>query len=384
MDTQSLAPMPTWFLSLIVILIGLAVGSFLNVVIYRVPREMSIVTPGSHCPACHTPIRVSDNIPLFSFVRLGGRCRSCGQRISIRYPLVELTTAVLFWIVWHVDGLSWTLLTDWAFVSAMIALAMIDLEHRLLPDRITYPGFVLTIGLRGFLGSNSDSAELNTIAGQSWLMGSALIVFSALVMFAVEWLDYRFIGQRLEQMEPAHTRTDVAPDAHDSAGELATTSSTVNETPLAEPSPLRGDSISVVTLALAVLLAGVFLLTTLNQPEAHAASRVNEIVGAWAGAAVGAGTIWVLRAIYFIVREIEGVGFGDVKMMMMVGAYLGWSSTFLTLLLASLLGSMIGVVIMIRQRDRFAGIPYGLFIAMAAVIALLAGKPPVSWYWTQM
>ncbi|MCS6804969.1 MAG: prepilin peptidase [Acidobacteriota bacterium] len=384
MDIQSLAPVAAWFLSLIVILIGLAVGSFLNVVIYRVPREMSIVTPRSHCPACHTPIRISDNIPLFSFIRLKGRCRWCGQRISIRYPLVELITAMLFWVVWRVDGLTWLLLTDWAFVSAMIALAMIDLEHRLLPDRITYPGFVLTVGLRGFLSPNQDAAELNLIDRHTALIGSALIALSALVMFAIEWLDYHLIGRRLEQMERARAAGDATSDAHAAAGEPASASSAVNEALPAESSPPHGDPVNVITLTLAGLLAGVFFLTVINQPEAQTAPRVEAIIGAWVGATLGAGTIWLLRAVYFVVRNIEGVGFGDIKMMMMVGAYLGWSSTFLTLLLASLLGSLIGVMIMIRQRDRFAGIPYGLFIAIAAVIALLAGKPLVGWYWAQM
>jgi leader peptidase (prepilin peptidase)/N-methyltransferase len=97
--------------------------------------------------------------------------------------------------------------------------------------------------------------------------------------------------------------------------------------------------------------------------------------------AVGAGLIWGLRLAYFAVKKIEGAGFGDVKMMMLVGAYLGWPRTFLTLLVASVLGALVGLVVVIRHRNRYLGIPYGIFLAAAAVASLLIGTPVVRWYW---
>jgi leader peptidase (prepilin peptidase) / N-methyltransferase len=144
-------------------LLGGLIGSFLNVVAHRVPRGESLVSPGSHCPACDAPVRPYDNIPVLSWLLLRGRCRSCGVRISPRYPLVELLTAAVFVIVVALNGLDEDLLLELPFVAALIALAAIDLDHRLLPNRIVYPlaawGVVATL-----LVERPDLAE-NLIAG---------------------------------------------------------------------------------------------------------------------------------------------------------------------------------------------------------------------------
>src|SRR5438105_11511926 len=121
---------------------GLMIGSFLNVVAYRLPRGESLVAPASHCPGCETPIRPWDNIPLLSWVFLRGRCRSCGVRISPRYPLVELLTGVLFAVVAAVHGLHAELAVELPFVAMLIAVADIDLEHRVVPNKILLPGAV--------------------------------------------------------------------------------------------------------------------------------------------------------------------------------------------------------------------------------------------------
>ncbi|TML81706.1 MAG: prepilin peptidase [Actinobacteria bacterium] len=118
---------------------GLMIGSFLNVVAYRLPRGESLVAPASHCPGCETPIRPWDNIPLLSWVFLRGRCRSCGVRISPRYPLVELLTGVLFAVVAAVHGLHAELAVELPFVAMLIAVADIDLEHRVVPNKILLP-----------------------------------------------------------------------------------------------------------------------------------------------------------------------------------------------------------------------------------------------------
>src|ERR1043166_5814215 len=125
--------------------LGAIVGSFLNVVIHRIPREQSIVLPSSKCPECRAEIKPYDNIPIISYLILRGRCRSCGVRISPRYPAVEALTAVLFGAVtWH-DGLSYALAFDLAFVAAMMALIFIDAEHMILPNVITYPGVLFAL-----------------------------------------------------------------------------------------------------------------------------------------------------------------------------------------------------------------------------------------------
>jgi leader peptidase (prepilin peptidase) / N-methyltransferase len=118
---------------------GLAIGSFLNVVIWRVPRHESLVKPRSHCPGCDTPIAPLDNIPLVSWLRLRGRCRNCGEPISIRYPFVELLTAVLFAAVGARYAHTWALPAFLVLTAALVAISAIDLEHFIIPNRIVYP-----------------------------------------------------------------------------------------------------------------------------------------------------------------------------------------------------------------------------------------------------
>lgn len=122
---------------------GLIVGSFLNVVIYRLPRGESLIRPGSRCPACKTPIKACDNIPIFSFLWLKGRCRSCGARISWRYPLVEALTALLFVFAFERFGVSTRSLFLLLFLSALVVVTFIDLEHQIIPHAITLPAIPL-------------------------------------------------------------------------------------------------------------------------------------------------------------------------------------------------------------------------------------------------
>ncbi|MFQ5881427.1 MAG: prepilin peptidase [Candidatus Methylomirabilales bacterium] len=126
-------------------LLGLVVGSFCNVCIHRIPREESIVIPGSRCPHCRTAIKASDNIPLLSFLLLKAQCRSCGYRISWQYPVVELFTGSLFALTFFRFGLTWHTGILFAFVAALVIVTFIDLEHQIVPDVITLPG--ITIGL---------------------------------------------------------------------------------------------------------------------------------------------------------------------------------------------------------------------------------------------
>jgi leader peptidase (prepilin peptidase) / N-methyltransferase len=144
-------------------LLGALIGSFLNVVAHRLPRRESLVSPGSHCPRCAAPVRPWDNVPIFSWVLLRGRCRSCHTRISARYPLVELITAAAFVAVAAVNGFDEDLLLELPLVAALITLAAIDYDHRLLPNRIVYPlaawGVIATL-----LVDRGDLVE-NLIAG---------------------------------------------------------------------------------------------------------------------------------------------------------------------------------------------------------------------------
>jgi leader peptidase (prepilin peptidase) / N-methyltransferase len=169
---NEIVTLPPFFWPVVVTLFGLVIGSFLNVVIYRLPRRESVVFPASHCGACGTPVRPFDNIPLASYALLGGRCRACRARIPFRYPAVEALTAALFLAVyWAHDGVGLPLVLDCAFVAMIVPLVFIDAEHQILPAKITHPGFLFALVARGFVpnlfGMSTDRF------GGAWALGLA-------------------------------------------------------------------------------------------------------------------------------------------------------------------------------------------------------------------
>jgi len=130
---------------------GLIIGSFLNVVIYRIPRKLSIVRPSSSCPECKEKIKLYDNIPVLSFIILRGRCRNCGASISIKYPIVELSTAVLYLLNYYFFGISFMTLLGVIFVSILIIVTMIDIDFRIIPNVIILPALIIGLGISTFL-----------------------------------------------------------------------------------------------------------------------------------------------------------------------------------------------------------------------------------------
>ena len=291
-------------------LLGTIVGSFLNVCITRIPEEISIVSPGSRCPRCLTPIKPYDNVPVFAWMWLGGKCRACGLAISPMYPLIELATGLLFVTAFLEFGVTQTTV-KWLFLTCLlVVLAVTDLRVRLLPDVVNWPGF------------------------------AAGLMFSAVV-----------------------------PPNNGFAGALA----------------------------------GRFL--QLRLPGAAAG-----ILDGLLGAAFGSFLLWGMATGYKIVRGHEGMGMGDVKMVAMIGAFLGLRGTFLTLLVGSLLGSLIGIVLVLTQfvgiwestlakrarrrglrmdralRWRIAkkyGLPLGTFLGIGA-LAIVYGGPLVASQWPML
>ncbi len=245
---------------IIIALFGLAWGSFLNVVIYRVPLKISLLHPPSSCPGCKKRIHFYDNIPLVSYLLLGGRCRNCGQKIPFSYFLVELLTPTVLLILYGKFGLSPHFFAAGLFSSALLALGFIDYNHKLLPDVITLPG---------------------TLLGLAY----------------------------------AFCRPDLT------------------------------------------------------------------IVKAAIGAAVGAGFLLFIYGAYYLLRKKEGLGMGDVTMMLLVGAFLGWQKTLLTLIVASFAGALVGISLMlVKKKNLQYSLPYGTFLAPAAWVALVWGDKIISAY----
>lgn len=177
----------TAFVVAVCSLLGLAVGSFLNVVIWRVPRKESVVAPSSHCPSCDTPIAPRDNIPVLSWLVLRATCRHCGVSISARYPLVELATGVLFALVALRFDDSWALPAYLVFSAALLAVSIIDLEHYLIPNRVVYPVGSLLVPLFVLAAAGDD--EWGSLARA---MIGAVGAFS--VMFVVHVISPRGMG----------------------------------------------------------------------------------------------------------------------------------------------------------------------------------------------
>jgi leader peptidase (prepilin peptidase)/N-methyltransferase len=228
-------------------LFGIVIGSFLNVCISRIPEGLSIVTPRSRCPRCETPIKSYDNVPVFAWLWLRGKCRSCGYPISPMYPLVELLTGLLFVTSYLEFGLTQASVKWLIFTCLIIVLTITDLRVRLLPDLVNWPGFVVGLFLSTWVPPNDGT-----------------------VFFLCASLFHRV-----------------------------------------PPPYLLG------------LLDGLM------------------------GAAFGSLLLWGAAAMYKAARGREGMGLGDVKMMAMVGAFLGLRGTFLTILLGTLLGSLVGAAVIL-------------------------------------
>jgi len=252
--------MDSWIFHFFIFFMGAAVGSFLNVCIYRLPQELSIVSPRSFCPACQTPIRAYDNIPIISFLLLGGKCRKCQAPISWRYPLIEALTGCIALALYVKFGFSPLFFFLFVFSAALVVITFIDFDHQIIPDIISLPG----IGV-GFLLSVS------------------------------------------------------------------------------------GYSISIKESVIGIL--------------------------------VGGGSLYVVAFLYHALTKREGMGGGDVKLLAMIGAWLGWKAVLFTLFFASLTGSVIGgAIMMAKKEDSKLAIPFGPFLAFSALAYIFIGPRLIDWY----
>ncbi|OIP71519.1 prepilin peptidase [Candidatus Atribacteria bacterium CG2_30_33_13] len=246
---------------ILIFILGLIVGSFCNVCIYRIPKNESIIYPASHCPKCRTTIKPVDNIPLLSYILLKGRCRNCGSKISIQYPVVELLTGMIYLIIYLIYGLSIQSLIYIILSSALIIIAFIDLNEQIVPDVISLPG--IGVGL--------------------------------ILSFFVPYLS--FINSAL-------------------------------------------------------------------------------------GVVVGGGIILIIALVGSMIFKKEAMGGGDVKLAAMIGAFLGWRYTIISLFLGFFLGALVGIFLVLSKiKSKEDMVPFGPFIALGSLITLLWGEKIIAWYW---
>jgi leader peptidase (prepilin peptidase)/N-methyltransferase len=252
-------------------ILGAVIGSFLNVVIYRVPREESIVSPPSRCPNCGANIRPWQNIPILSYLFLGGKCASCRAPISIRYPLIELANGLFYLALYLHLGLTWVMPLTAAIVSMLICLIFIDLDIQILPNAIDLPGIVIGFAIGALHGG---------------------------------WI----------------------------------------------PMPL--------------------ILSD---------SLLDSLIGALLGFLI----LFTIAFLYRFTRGGEGMGQGDMKMMAMLGAVLGWKPILPLLFLASATGAVVGLSLAFGHRERMKhALPFGVFLGLAALTILFFGRPLYEWYVT--
>jgi leader peptidase (prepilin peptidase)/N-methyltransferase len=244
----------------LIFVFGICIGSFLNVCIYRLPESKSIVHPRSMCPRCGTLIASYDNIPILSYMVLRGKCRYCGARISLRYPVIECISGIFAVGVFLKYGLSFEALIYFTFIATLLVITFIDIDHQIIPDVISLPGIP--------------------------------IFFAA--SFAL-------------------------PD---------------------------------ITLVESIL-----------------------------GVLIGGGSLWIVAQLYYVLTRKEGMGGGDIKLLAMMGAIIGWKGVLFTIFVASAIGTVVGILVMLKTRTSMKlKVPFGPFLAIGAIAYIFLGPQLMAWY----
>jgi len=252
------------FINIYVLLVGMCIGSFLNVCIHRLPKGISIIRPPSACPVCGAGIKWYDNIPVISYLVLRGRCRGCKTSISIRYPMVELLTGLFAWASWIHFGPGLSALIYFLFIAALLVITFIDLDHRIIPDKISLPGIPV-----GFAASFALSS--------------------------MDWLNSLY------------------------------------------------------------------------------------------GIAVGGGSLLLIAWGYHLITGKDGMGGGDIKLLAMIGAFIGWKGVLFTIMASSFFGTVVGITMMLRAgKGMKMALPYGPFLAIGAILYLFWGPQVIDWYFNML
>jgi leader peptidase (prepilin peptidase) / N-methyltransferase len=342
--------------------LGAAVGSFLNVCIYRLPRDLSVNEPRrSFCPACKNPIPWYQNLPLISWLWLRGKCAKCGSKIAFRYFAVELLTALLFLAVWLV--FPWPIaLAYWVFISLLIAATFIDFEHFIIPDEITIGGTIA--GIIASCALPTLMEESSRWRAGAWSLGSAALGY-ALLWIVLESGKKVFGKKRIRLEEPtAFSWVREGEDAEFIVG---------NERGLWSEHFARESDLMLMHCIEATIDDRSFQNSTLRlhynrltiDQECFELEKVDRITG--------------------VVRELqiprEAMGRGDLKFLAAIGAFLGWRAVLCSIFAGSLAGSIVGLTSMaLGKRSWSAKIPFGPYLALGALIWMFFGARLVVWY----
>jgi len=359
-DSQYWASVPASFWAVVLFVFGCIVGSLLNVCIYRMPRGESIVSPGSHCPQCGYSIPWFLNIPLFTWVSLGGRCANCKTSISIRYFLVELLTGLLFLAVWlaHGEQSAALALVYCLFIAGLIVASFIDIEHFIIPDEITLGGMVA-----GFL----CSAAFPIMHAAS---GPAAGLKASFIGIAVGGgLIYLIL--RLGKLLFGRQRFDLDPDTHVIFTEDAMV--------LPEQEIPYEDMFYRATDAVVLKAKTVELI---DRGYSNVAVRLTPRTLRIGEDQFNPEEIkWLEVVTDEIVIPREAMGLGDVKFMAAIGAFLGWQAVVFSLMASAMIGSAVGVTLILFKKHAWSSrLPYGPYIALAALIWILGGNRLAAWW----
>ncbi len=345
----------TWlrlYIDFIVFAFGAVVGSFLNVCVHRIPRDESIILPPSHCPHCHQRIRWADNIPLLSYLALGGKCRHCGARISFRYFLVEFLTAVLFLLIWnHFKG-SYPVLCPiyWVLVAGLIAGSFIDLEHYIIPNGLTVGGVIVGL-LASVVVPSLQHTPAHGLAALRSLMG---IVTGGFALLMIAQVGKLFFG-RLRVSLPQDTVIVIA------EGKLR-----LPDEEIAWPDlfSCRSDKIEFEAASLKLADKEFGAATVIVHEDSITVNGEHYPLA-------NAGTIEAATSNISVPREVMGLG--DVKLLAGMGAFLGWEATLFVIFLSSAVGSLVSLALIVAGKKDFQSrIPYGPYIALAGVVWIFA------------
>lgn len=360
-DAETWGRVPFHFWTIVFFVFGTIVGSFLNVCIYRIPIGQSIVSPPSHCPHCNYSIPWYLNIPLFTWLYLRGRCANCHEPISIRYFLVELLTGLLFMGCWLRFGSlsAWLAIIYCIVVGGLIVAAFIDLEHFIIPDGLTIGGIVT-----GFVCSFCvpwtqsvfPSMKRLTVPQTALIESFLGAAVGALVIYGIVRVGKFFLGRK---------KVEIAPDSKIIFSETGF-SLPDGFVEYGEVFYRKTDAIRLHAKRLELIDRCYVDVDVELQPE-----RLR----------IGTEELNPEKVLHMevitdgLVVPREAMGLGDVKFMAAIGAFLGWPAVVFTLAVSAFLGSVVGVtMILLKKKERSSQIPYGPYIAMAAIIWLFGGS----------